>query len=153
MRTSVPILLCVAAACWLGGCTQTAEPTATSDQPVAEAKTPKELQWAASYDDAMKQAKKETRNVMIKFYADWCGPCKQMEEEAFKDPEVIAALKDVIPVRVDGEAPENRPLMEKYRVSGYPCVLFVNGDSIPFGRIEGYKNKAWFLEGVKHFLP
>jgi len=34
------------------------------------------------------------KKVFINFYADWCAYCKKMEEAAFKNNEVIAALNN-----------------------------------------------------------
>ena len=64
--------------------------------------------------------------VLVKFYADWCGPCQMMkpivEELAEKHEEI-----KVLEINIDDED----ELAEKYRVETIPClVLLEDGKEI-----------------------
>ena len=56
--------------------------------------------------------------VLVDFYADWCGPCRQLapvlEELARENPEAR-----IVKVNVD-DAPE---IAQRYRVSSIPTIL------------------------------
>ena len=58
--------------------------------------------------------------VLIKFYADWCGPCQMMkpiyEEVMSEHPEVQA-----VEINIDDEA----ELAEQYKVESIPCFVLV----------------------------
>ncbi len=58
--------------------------------------------------------------VLVKFYADWCGPCQMMkpiiEEFAEKHEEI-----KVLEVNIDDED----ELAEKYNVETIPCLVLL----------------------------
>ena len=46
------------------------------------------------FDQALKIAKEKNKFVMVKLYADWCGPCKMMDQITFSDPKVIKIIDE-----------------------------------------------------------
>ena len=46
-------------------------------------------------------AKSAGKPVMLDFYADWCAYCKTMEKKVFPDPQVAAALNNVVMLQAD----------------------------------------------------
>jgi thiol:disulfide interchange protein DsbD len=93
------------------------------------------IQWL-DYDEKLVQsAIAQGKPLIIDFTADWCIPCREMEQYTFSSPTVIAKVKQFVPLRVDlthSTKPENRSLMEKYRIKGVPTVIFLgrNGREI-----------------------
>lgn len=69
-------------------------------------------------------------NVMVEFYAPWCGHCQALA------PEYAAAateLKDSDAVLAKVDATEENELAQKYEIQGFPTVLFfVDGVHRPY---------------------
>ena len=88
-------------------------------------------------------ARRENKIVLIDFYADWCPPCKELDIGFFREPEVVALLKQMVPVRIDatfGGNPEVERVLAKYKVVGWPTILFVkpNGEVIEDLKVISY---------------
>ena len=71
-----------------------------SDTPVSEASmvsgsaaVSTELKWY-DFEEGMEKAKKENKALLIDAYTDWCGWCKVMDKETYKDARVIAKLNE-----------------------------------------------------------
>lgn len=47
-----------------------------------------------TWEEAAKLSETAPKKVFIDLYTDWCGWCKKMDKETFKDPEVIKYLND-----------------------------------------------------------
>lgn len=111
------------------------------------------LEFHGDVAAALEQAKKEDKIVMVDFYADWCGPCKAMEREAFSDDSVADLLKDVIVVRVDVDnAGDNAQLRDDLGVNGIPDVVFLDADGDLIDRIVGYSDVESFKADVQAIL-
>jgi len=73
--------------------------------------------------------------VLVDFYADWCGPCQQLEPVV----ETVAAETDAAVAKVDVDA--NQPLAAEYGVRGVPTlVLFADGQ--PVERLVGAQDES-----------
>src|ERR1035441_2064746 len=96
-----------------------------------------ELVWTNSLDKAIDISSKTNKPIMLFFTgSDWCGWCKRLQNEVFKQPEFVAwAKNNVVLMEVDfpksTSLPEdikeqNGKLQQFFGVSGFPTVWLVN---------------------------
>ncbi len=86
--------------------------------------------WQQYSDELLSEAKRLKKPVIIDFYADWCSPCRELEEITFHDAEIAKqAEQDFIMVKVDLTRkgnPVHEHLLKEYEVKGVPTVVFIN---------------------------
>jgi len=106
------------------------------------------VQWEElSIEHALDRARAEGKRVLVKFDAEWCSYCRTLDEEVLSTREGGALTRDLIAVRFDFDAEENRPLVERYVVLGLPTTLVLTPDGTQVGRIMGYEDRAtWVAE-------
>jgi thioredoxin len=90
----------------------------------------------------------QTRPVLVKFGAEWCGPCRRMESEL---DQLQAELgEDLLVVRVDVD--ERRDLADHFGIGGIPdAILFREGRAVDRG--IGYMNADALEQWVQPWLP
>ncbi|MCK7513368.1 MAG: thioredoxin family protein [Desulfobacterales bacterium] len=50
--------------------------------------------WTPYSDDALKEAARQKRPVIIDFYAAWCAPCRELDEITFHDAAVVKQARE-----------------------------------------------------------
>ena len=90
-----------------------------------------------AFDDALARARTEKRLLLVDVYTDWCGWCKKLDREVFADGRVGEAAKDLVAVKVNAEK-GGEEIARRYRVRGYPTVLFLDGEGKVVERVDGF---------------
>jgi thiol:disulfide interchange protein len=97
----------------------------------------------------MAASKSNKKPVLMKFTADWCGPCKEMKQGMGND-RFAATWKRVNLVEIDIDAPENQKLVEKYHPEGgIPFVLILRPDGSRIDDQTGYGGPSDFAKFVE----
>ncbi|WP_235296689.1 thioredoxin family protein [Portibacter marinus] len=121
MMRYIPIILCLL----LGGVNTVKSESYTFDF------------YNSDFEAAKKKAGEEGKLFFVDFYAQWCAPCKWMEETAFQDVEVKALLeKNYISVKVDIDNLDGYSLKQKYDIRILPTILIFNSRGEMIARIE-----------------
>jgi thiol:disulfide interchange protein len=101
------------------------------------------IEWLTSMDAAMETAARQNRPMMIDFYTDWCTWCKRLDADTYADKQVIAAGAGFVAVKLNADV--ERALAEKYKVTGFPTVLFTDAAGNEIRRVLGYRPPQSFL--------
>jgi len=98
----------------------------------------------------LEQAKKENKIIFLDAYATWCGPCKQMDAETYTNQAVADFYNaNFINVKYDMEKGEGSMLADRYYVSAYPNLVFINPDGVMLHKGVGFLTADEFLELAK----
>ena len=98
-----------------------------------------------SFEEAKARADKERKPIFIDFFTTWCGPCRMLEQQTWKDPKAIEWLgRRTIPLKIDAEKEER--LAGRYRVEAYPTLLFLKSDGMELDRIVGFIEAKEFIQ-------
>ncbi|KAM0682076.1 Thioredoxin-like protein 1 [Mitosporidium daphniae] len=77
--------------------------------------------------DQFQEILKKDKYVVVDFYADWCGPCKQLS------PKLVALAEtetQVTFVKVDVDKSNISSLATEYKVSGIPAIFFIKDGKV-----------------------
>lgn len=102
--------------------------------------------YKGKFKDALAKAKQENKLVFVDFYTTWCGPCKAMDANIFPDAKVGALFnKKFVAIKIDAEKGEGIQLASKYKVKGYPTLLYLAADGTEKERLVGATPNPDFL--------
>lgn len=97
------------------------------------------LQGADGLFGAIESLKQEraASPMVVYFYTDWCGYCRQFERELLGTAPVKEYFGDVLAVRINPESgSREREIADYYGVSGYPAFFVHSGKSNTLSRVE-----------------
>ena len=99
---------------------------------------------------AIEKSRAEKKVLVVKFTAEWCGPCKKMDATTWREARVEAWAKDnaiVIAVDVD----KDQATSQSYGIKAMPTMLVIK-DGIEFDRNVGFMNAsealAWMTDAA-----
>ena len=101
---------------------------------------------ASTFEEALAKAKAEKKNLFIDFWASWCGPCKVMSAQVFTQPEVGKYFNEhFINCQIDNDAPANKSLVERYKITSLPTMLFIDSKGEVLKTLIGVHTPASLL--------
>ncbi|XP_018422420.1 PREDICTED: protein disulfide-isomerase A3 [Nanorana parkeri] len=89
----------------------------------------------------------DSKDVLIEFYAPWCGHCKNLEPKYKELGEKLASDPNIIIAKMDATANDVPP---QYEVRGFPTIYFSPaGSKLSPKRYEGGREVSDFLSYLK----
>lgn len=92
----------------------------------------------AAWSKLLEKAKKENKLIFMDCYTSWCGPCKRLASQVFTQKEVGQFFNEhFINTKYDMEVEEGVTLKEKYGVTAFPTLLYINAEGEVVHRTVG----------------
>ena len=83
--------------------------------------------YSDSYDNFLREARKQDKIAILDFWASWCAPCKKMEEETFNDPEFAAYMnQNFIVYKVNVDTFDGMEIANRFGVESFPTIIKLN---------------------------
>ena len=99
-----------------------------------------------SLSQTIDRAQSSQQLIFMDFYADWCIPCKVMDQEVFNDVEVADLLNNhFINVKINGELDNGPDLVAMHEVSSYPNYIWLDSKGAILHREVGALSRSKFL--------
>ncbi len=116
------------------------------------------IKWV-TLSEAYKLSQKQPRKVFIDLYTDWCGWCKVMDKNTFKNAEVVDfANKKFYAVKYNPEKDADVMLgkvsfknMMNGKVSGYPTTVILDEKMNLIQPVSGYLEPRLFHQVLAYF--
>ena len=114
------------------------------------------IQWISYDERIISTAKEEKKPTILDFYADWCSPCRALDDKVFSDPEIVKLSRSFVTARLDltRRLPHQDKILREFGVRGVPTVIFFNRDGVEEKslRIESYVSRSEFLKHLRKAL-
>jgi thiol:disulfide interchange protein DsbD len=112
------------------------------------------VSWQPYSQETFTKAIGVKKPIIIDFYADWCTPCRKLDDETFHDRDVVKESAKFTMIKVDLTKEANAEVMQllkKYGVKGVPTVLFLDssGNEIRELQVIDYMPGSEFLPRMK----
>jgi thioredoxin-related protein len=103
------------------------------------------------YELTIQEAKKHHKIILLDFSATWCGGCKAYDKYVFSDSSIKSKLtENYILLKIDKDLPDNKFLIEKYKIGGLPHIVIIDSKERILGSISGFYSK--YVEKPDLFL-
>ncbi|MCP4144516.1 MAG: thioredoxin fold domain-containing protein [bacterium] len=113
-----------------------------------------EVQWleGQTWDEIIAMAQEQDAQIVIDFYATWCGPCKMLDNQVYNVPDVVQTMSSLINFKVDVDKKEYKELTKLFKVSAMPTVVVCRKDGSEIDRFLGFRPAPIFLSTLKDYL-
>jgi len=92
------------------------------------------VRWHPYSTQLLAESAQKQKPVIIDFYANWCAPCRELDQITFHHPDIVRLSQDdFVMVKVDltrKDAQKFDPLLKEYDIKGVPTVVFIDAAGI-----------------------
>lgn len=112
-----------------------------------------QVEFHRSADKARRIADEKGLPVFVDLYADWCGPCRDMEATVFSRKEVGEFMSQhFVALKIDIESATGQALAAKYNIRSIPTFMVLDTQGNLLGITSGGRPARTFLRDMQTIL-
>jgi thioredoxin 1 len=93
--------------------------------------------YSGSFDNLLREAKKQNKTVLLDFWASWCSPCQRLDKETFANKNFGQfANQNILVYKVDIDTKDGQEIVAKYGVEVFPSMVLVD---VKKGKIADFR--------------
>lgn len=114
----------------------------------SQAQTPTGVSYySGSFDNFLREARKDHKPILIEFWAGWCAPCKKMDNETYADLNLSTFVNNnFMTFRMDIDSPDGMAIVERYGVEVFPTLLVADYKANEVSQLKGYYSPKYLEE-------
>ena len=133
----------------------------TSEGTYTEFNEDSPVNWI-TFNEAYIKCKKNPRPIMVDIYTTWCGPCKMMSNQTFKNPAIAKYINEnFYAVKFDAESKDSVKFDKYVFVSSDPTnpkaphqfAASILDNQLAYPSIVFLSNQIQRLDIIKGFMP
>ncbi len=98
------------------------------------------VEWfEGTFDQALAEAAKSKRIVLLDFWTKTCPYCKQLDRQTLNDNTVVEEARGFVCLPVDAESADGRPIAERYGITAWPALVYLESDGALRDRFAGFR--------------
>ncbi len=95
--------------------------------------------YSDTYDNFLREAKKQKKPALIDFWASWCAPCLKMDKETFSNPNFAAYLNENFMVyKVNIDSFDGMEIADHFGVDAFPSMILLDSKGKVINRYKGF---------------
>ena len=107
------------------------------------------VQWETSLPAAQKRARAEHKLIFLDLWAEWCPPCRALQERTFPAAESQAALSNYVPLSLmtqfkNRQPTENAKYEDIFKIEAFPSLFLLDADANVVDKQVGYMDAGRF---------
>ncbi len=101
----------------------------------------------AAINENVKSRKPEA--MLLDFFALWCPPCNDLDEMVFPTSEFKSNTKGITKIKVNVDEEESWALKEKFKIQGYPTLVYLNSKGEEIGRYSSTQSPELLVAWIE----